>query len=314
MRIMCFLASAVFGLAITNAFWLWARNNDNNSTLFTVETGSRPGANLTGYVVDVNEDNDVEVTQDIILLWTVGGVVHGMFDNLIWTLSICACCNPGGRFELLAKYKKFGIGLLTFFILLVMAVTSLSVVLRGVMEEDDEAADVKELKTAGVFDDAIDLRTSSKENYEFLMSFFVELALEFAVYFPLIGTLLFSGLFAFLRLPQCKGRNYEMEQEQEELQEVMHHPELYESDVNWEQDEELEDEPCEMKPDGQTPKSIWDYFKRQPSDTEQASEAQDVEETTSNGIHKEEASDYSSSDDDDDEEMDPTETDTSEMD
>ena len=181
------------------------------------------GSSKKGLVADVNEDNNVELTQDRIMLWTLGGIVHGMFDNLIWTLSICACCEAGNRFAFLAGYKKFGTGLLVFFILLIMAVTSLSVVLRGVMEEDDESADVQELKTAGVFDDTIDLRTSSKENYEFLMSYLVELGLEFMVYFPMIGSLLFSGVLFCIRLPQFRGRPYELKQEKKELDEFVAH-------------------------------------------------------------------------------------------
>ncbi|KAL7566436.1 hypothetical protein ACA910_000916 [Epithemia clementina (nom. ined.)] len=266
MRLLCFISSVVFGLAITNVFWLWARNDDeNHAMLLTVETGTRPGSNLTGYVVNVNEDNDVEVTKDMVLLWTLGGMVHGMFDNLIWTLSICACCNPGGRFELLSKYKKIGVGLLTFFILIIVAVSSLSVVLRGVMEEEEEPTDVKELKSAGVFDDAIDLTQTNKDNYEFLMSYFVELSLEFAVYFPLIGTILFAGLLAFLRLPQFQGRSYEVELEEHELQKILEHPERY-----FREADDLEDEPAVDKGqrDGLTTdyddgKSRWNYvYKR----------------------------------------------------
>ena len=210
--------------------------------------------------MDVNEDNNVEVTKDIIMLWTLGGVVHGMFDNLIWTLSICACCEAGNRFAFLAGYKKFGTGLLVFFILLIMAVTSLSVVLRGVMEEDDESADVQELKTAGVFDDTIDLRTAGKENYEFLMSYFVELGLEFMVYFPMIGSLLFSGVLYCIRLPQFGGRPYEIEQEEKELDEFVAYPDHF-SQLDW-GEEALEDEPDDKPPEVYHgfAMSMWAFF------------------------------------------------------
>lgn len=265
MRAMCFFASIVFGLAITNAFWLWARNDEDNSTLlYTVETSAVRGGNLTGYIVDVNDENNVEVTKDILLLWTLGGLVHGLFDNLIWTLSICACCNPGGRCEILSRYKKFGVGLLTFFILIIVAMTSLSVLLRTVLEEEEDT-DVTELRTAGAFDDEVELSVASKENYEFLMSYFVELALEFFFYFPLIGSVMFSGILEFLGLPQFKGRKYELALEEKELQEILEHPELYlQAD---EDDKELDDEFEAAKPnqegdDADKSKSILGYFQR----------------------------------------------------
>ena len=72
MRFMCLLSSVVFGLCMTNLFWLWARESDKNETLFTVDVGSRPGSNLTQFVVDVDENNQVQVTPDMALLWTVG--------------------------------------------------------------------------------------------------------------------------------------------------------------------------------------------------------------------------------------------------
>ena len=246
MRCLCFLSSIVFGLSMTNMFWLWSRTSDNNEPIFTVEVGTRPGSNYTGYVVDVDEDNQVQVTKDIILLWTVGGMLHGAFDNLIWTLSICACCDAGARFEHLAKYKKIGVGLLAFFVLIIMALCTLTVVVRGVIEAGDESGEesteVSEMQSAGVFDDSLDLSQSGKENYEFMMSFSVELALALLVYFPLLGTIFFTGILGCFRVQQLGGRPYEIMEEREELEELMQNPE---EALTRDSTSEWEDEPSE---------------------------------------------------------------------
>mmetsp|Transcript_3772 Transcript_3772/g.7732 ORF Transcript_3772/g.7732 Transcript_3772/m.7732 type:complete len:643 (+) Transcript_3772:60-1988(+) len=264
MRAMCFLSSTVFGLCMTNFFWLWARTTDKNESLFTVELGTRPGSNLTGYVVDVDESNAVQVTPDIIMLWTIGAMIHGAFDNLIWTLSICACCDPGGRFEHLHRYKRFGVGLLVFFVILIMALTTLTVVVRGVIENSEEEPDIAELQSGGVFDDNLDLSTSTKENYEFMMSFTVEMALALLVYFPLLGTIFFWGVLGCFKYPLMGGRPYEMMEERETLQELMQNPDEYLVDRS---QTEWEDEPMfgmRLKDDdgNAKPSPFWDLFKK----------------------------------------------------
>ena len=185
-----------------------------------------------------------------------GGVIHGSFDNIIWTLSICACCDVGAKYERFAKYKRFGVGLLAFFIVLIMALTTLSVVVRGVIEssEEQEDAQVSELKTAGVFDDALDLSTSSKDNYEFMLSFTVELAMAMLVYFPLLGTLFMWGGLGCFRYPTFGGRPYEILEERRELEELFLHPEEYESPNDF-SNSEWGDEPSEKTKDD--PSNWW---------------------------------------------------------
>jgi len=271
MRIMCFVSSAVFGLALTNMFWLWARSSENNEAVFTLEVGTRPGSNLTGYVVDVDENNAVQVTPDIIALWTVGGMIHGAFDNLIWTLSICACCDVGAKYEHLAKYKRFGVGLLGFFVVLVMALTTLTVVVRGVIENSEEEPDVSELQSAGIFDDTLDLSTSTKENYEFLMSYTVEMALAMGVYFPLLGTIFFWGVLGCFKYSCMGGRPYELIEERRELEEMMLNPnEHLDGDYS---NSEWEDEPVfgmKGKGDGGSGfGSLFDCFKKKGGDKDE---------------------------------------------
>lgn len=222
MRALCFLASIVFGLVITNIVWLWAEGLDDNGPVFSVDVGenAQRGTNVTQYLVDINEDNHVEVTKDMIVLWTLGGAIHAFFDNTIWTLTICSFCNPGGRFEHLHKYKRFGVGMLAFAILFITAIATLSVVLRAAMESDEEVQ-YNELKSAGLFDDAVDFKGHNKESYEFLMSYGVELAMALLIHFPIVGFILFSGCLNVRgKIPMLGGRPYEVLQEEEELAEI----------------------------------------------------------------------------------------------
>mmetsp|Transcript_17201 Transcript_17201/g.32638 ORF Transcript_17201/g.32638 Transcript_17201/m.32638 type:complete len:560 (-) Transcript_17201:160-1839(-) len=220
MRALCFLASIVFGLVITNIVWLWAQGLEDNSAVFTVDMGQQAqrGTNVTQYLIDINENNQLEVTTDMVVLWTFGGALHGFFDNTIWTLTICSFCDPGGRYEHLAKYKRFGVGLLSFAVLAIAGIATLSVVLRAALENSDEEVQFNELRSAGLMDDAVDFKGQNKESYEFLLSYCVELAIALLFHFPVIGFILFSGCLNIKgKLPIFGGRPYEVLCEEEEL-------------------------------------------------------------------------------------------------
>ena len=219
MRFLCFLASIVFGLVITNIVWLWAQSLDDNSAVFTVDMGQQGqrGTNVTQYLIDINEDNKVEVTTDMIVLWTFGGALHGFFDNTIWTLTICSFCDPGEKYEHLHKYKRFGVGLLSFAVLAIAGIATLSVVLRAALESDEEVQ-FDQLRSAGLMDDAVDFKSQNKDSYEFLLSYCVELAIALLFHFPVIGFMLFSGCLNIKgKLPIFGGRPYEVTREEEEL-------------------------------------------------------------------------------------------------
>lgn len=247
MRLLCFFSSIFFGLAITNFVWLWAQKSGQDSTLVTVQTSNvlnNQTTEYTQYIINTDANNNVAVTTDMIVLWTVGDTIHGAFDNLIWTLTICSCCDPGQKYAHLKKYKRFGAGLLAFFIVFIMALCSLTVVIRGIMETD-EPVEVKNLRSAGINDDQIDWSKALSKEYAFLLSCSVELLLALFVYYPLVGTVLFSGvlvrccsgIFRTITAPQLGGRPHEVEEEEKELQEVINNPNL---DLTEDDEEELE--------------------------------------------------------------------------
>ena len=88
-------------------------------------------------VVNVTKAH-MQITEGVILLWTVGGLLHGVFDLIIWHLSACARCLSGGHFEQCTCFRFYGAQLalvLAFFI----AVTSMALVVkRASMEDKDE--------------------------------------------------------------------------------------------------------------------------------------------------------------------------------
>lgn len=57
---------------------------------------------------------------------------------------------------------------------------------------------------------------STANDYEFLIAYFVEIALSYFFYYPVVGTLLFSGLLTCGRYPTVGGRPYEIKQEMAE--------------------------------------------------------------------------------------------------
>jgi hypothetical protein len=82
MRLLCFTASIVFGLVITNIVWLWSETQED-SVVFAVDVGDQvsQNSNLTQYLVDINSNNQVEVTKDMIILWTAGGAMRTCLQN-----------------------------------------------------------------------------------------------------------------------------------------------------------------------------------------------------------------------------------------
>ena len=224
-RLLCLLTSAIFGLVLTNIVWLYAnagdKHNKHNLSL-TVNVGDTIGQGVnhnatahayTQYLLSVDEANQVEITDDMIFLWTVGGALHGCFDNLIWTCTVCTCCS----FARLQRYQRYGAGLVTFILLVITAVATLTVVLRVAMENDQQAAaDLQDIQSAGLWDDQVDLTsltmsTNGAQYKEFLIACAAEFWFALWFHYPLVALLLFSGVLNIKgRLPCLGGRPQEL--------------------------------------------------------------------------------------------------------
>ena len=155
------------------------------------------------------------------LLWTVGSAVHTMFNLLLWHLAACLCCRPGGFCESKACWTRIGRHLLTVFVILITAMAVLIVLMKVALDslEVDAAAAAEEESGSGginfLVDDAIQqFHIENRQEYQFLLGYVVELALSFFVYYPLVGSVLFSGVLGCGRLPLLGGRPAEVRAEE----------------------------------------------------------------------------------------------------
>jgi hypothetical protein len=230
-RLIHLVGSIVFGLAVTNIIWLWFIVNDQhdvNDPVLTISFGGgiRTGNSTvsTGNYTDTEYSNstaeaalqghqEIAVTEGMLILWTIGGGLHALFDNTVWYMTACVCCLPGQPLQCLYKYKWCGTYVVVLLVVIFTAVASFVVVLRASLEEDD-MVDAGDLNSAGIVDDSIDLSNGidrDREKYRFLLSYTVELLLALLVYYPVVGTILFTGILGCGRLPVLGGRPYEVE-------------------------------------------------------------------------------------------------------
>lgn len=222
MRLVNLLASILFGLLVTNVIWLFFvlnEEHDADNALVTIAVGGQ-ALNSTR-LESVNEgSNQIQITEGVVMLWTLGGGLHAVFDNTVWYLSACVCCLPCHSEESLERFQKYGSTFMIFAVLCIGAVASFCVVLRASLEDDyEEENGNTTIASAGLSDDQVDLLGfSDKSSFDFLLSYAIELALALFIYFPIVGTILFSGFLGCGKVPLLGGRPYEYAQEQRRIE------------------------------------------------------------------------------------------------
>uniref|UniRef100_A0A7S4NAV5 Uncharacterized protein n=1 Tax=Odontella aurita TaxID=265563 RepID=A0A7S4NAV5_9STRA len=214
-RLICLIGSIAFGLAATNFVFLYYSLNeeaDMNKTLFKVELMS----NTTDSSPRLKS---FEVTEHMFALWTFGGVVHSAFDLTIWYFSACSCCLPGG---ILATFgcgccRKLGNYVVVGVVMVTVAIATFVVVWRAARMEY-----LRDMEEMGINDDQRMIYYSkwkeldSMDNYSFLYGYVGELAMALFVFYPVLGTILFSGILGCGRLPLLGGRPREVWKERAE--------------------------------------------------------------------------------------------------
>jgi hypothetical protein len=211
--------------------WLWflhSQKHDEHTVMMTVSVNGDvlnvTNTNIMPENLQAMTEQQVQITEGMALLWTLGSASHALFDNCIWYLTACICCLPGQSLENLARYKKYGIGFVIFTVVCIASVATFVVVLRATLQDDENAAqELQDLEDAGLYDGtngAVDSfkDIEDKSDFEFLISYSVELCLALFVYYPIIATVLFSGMFGCGRIPVLGGRPYEMRLELVQLQ------------------------------------------------------------------------------------------------
>lgn len=74
------------------------------------------------------------------------------------------------------------------------------------------------VSAADVNDQAQRIRLYEASSYEFLLSYVSEFFLASFVYYPIVGTILFSGYLGCGNIPILGGRPYEVKMEQRQQQ------------------------------------------------------------------------------------------------
>ena len=219
MRIVALFGSFFFGLAITNIIFIWfvLHNENGNETFVSVTLGSNSTV-IQGHVID----NKISVTNGMIALWTVGGTLHALFDNSVWVIAACSCCflrAPSSKTAAarLDYWRKYGNYFVVLLVLLVTAICTFVVVLRATLNTQQQV-DVQHVNSGGLVDDEVHLlhhNSVRARSFQFLIGYSVEVALALLVYYPIVGTLLFSGILGCGTLPLLGGRPRELRLERD---------------------------------------------------------------------------------------------------
>ena len=205
-RILTFLASIIFGLTITNIIYMVfvLEHQQFDKTVFNMTTTltSHGISTTTGNAALDRQFSQLQVTNGMIALWTVGAALNALYDNLIWSVAACACCLEGGRYEHLLRYRKFMPLIVMFLVVGTAAAATLVVLLVAAARSSDTNQ-----QTAKLLGIHYDPRVQS---YRFILAYGVEVLLSLAVWYPVVGALLFSGVLGCGRMPIFGGRPYEM--------------------------------------------------------------------------------------------------------
>jgi hypothetical protein len=214
-RIISLIGSMLFGLAITNIIYLAFVFSNTNYDKSYIEVKTNPGTGTT--IVDSSAPA-LSVTNGNIALWTIGATLHASFDNLIWSLAACSCCSndeEGLTEKKLARYRSTGVVLVVLSVIVATALATFAVALRAAISSDDKTAEVvvdpNTVHSYGLSDDNVQLfQVDGANDFEFIIAYFIELVLNYFIYYPLVGTILFSGILTCGRYGVFGGRPYEM--------------------------------------------------------------------------------------------------------
>lgn len=185
-RIMAMVGSVAFGLFATNFAYLWDHYDPNSmdDILYTLEW------NNSEYVI----------TKGTAALWTLGGICHSIFDFFLWNVMACACCHPGGRFaqhKWAERCNDCGSYLMMPFVLGFAFLATYACMLRANSTNEDLQQDE---------DDVYEQYGEILGSFSFLTEYIIEIVLAWFFYFPIFGTVMFSGILGCGRLPVLGGR------------------------------------------------------------------------------------------------------------
>jgi len=212
--VVALLGSVIFGLAMTNLFYLFFLLNPSFDQVILVVQAF---------------DDEWQLSTGMLLLWTVGGSVHAGYNLVMWHIAACVCCRVGGCLESVACCPSLGKQLIRVFLLISIAFGAMVVLLRvGIAHNSDDGSTEngsQELETPQDDDggatihginivDEFDFEVGEAQEFNFLVGYLVEMVLALFIYYPLGGTILFSGCLGCGCIPVLGGRPVEVAAEE----------------------------------------------------------------------------------------------------
>mmetsp|Transcript_5398 Transcript_5398/g.11345 ORF Transcript_5398/g.11345 Transcript_5398/m.11345 type:complete len:301 (-) Transcript_5398:473-1375(-) len=206
-RIVALIGTITFGLALTNFFYLFFLWNPEFDRVLAS--------------IFADDGTEFLLTTGMLLLWTVGSGIHCTFNLAIWHIAACACCQSGGFCESYACCPSLGKYMIRFFVLCTVALSALIILLRVAINDElqeDITADDGNITTGiniMMVDDQIELSVDSASEFTFVLTYLVEMTLTLFVYYPIGGTIIFSGILSCgYEIPILGGRPYEIGREE----------------------------------------------------------------------------------------------------
>lgn len=218
-RLVSLVGSILFGLAVTNIIYLSFvfTNHSYDHTYLDIKTNATQGIQTGTAFIDENVEPALTVTNGNIALWTVGAALHAVYDNIVWSLAACTCCMNGRGMteERLERFRSRGVLLVMLLVIIITALATFAIAVRSAVSELEKESEIAE--SIGLTDEEIVLwQARDRNEFEFMIAYFVELVLNFFIYYPLIGTILFSGCLTCGRYPTIGGRPYEIKHDVEQ--------------------------------------------------------------------------------------------------
>lgn len=200
LRVAFLIGSVAFGLAVTNIVYVAFVIDDGkyDATYYSVQLNQT----VTGNDVIDSQLTQVNVTNGMIVLWTLGAALNALYDLTIWTIASCQCLSKNSQDP---NKNRLRLYLVLFLILAIVTGSTLAVLVRATYESNQQTETVAT---------SLELRyTANAESYRFLLAYFVELALSLLVWNFVVGFVLFSGVLGCWcqrQLPVLGGRPYEI--------------------------------------------------------------------------------------------------------
>lgn len=218
-RFISLIGSVLFGLAVTNIIFItFALVNAEayNNSYYNYQFGNF----TTGSDAVDQQVAQISVTSGNIALWTIGSATHALYDTLMWEVATCACCmEPGISRKKIERFQGKGYYFVIMLAIFAAAVCAVTIILRETVFDDIGAVTTISNATTGNTTRYLQETTTTTSDggiswdWSFILSYLVELCLNYFFYYPLIGIIAFTGVLGCCGyIPALGGRPEEVRQ------------------------------------------------------------------------------------------------------